>query len=77
MLAFYHICLCPKSIQLISTLELVICHLALGFFFLRSKNTVLDNELLNIFKYAALDSELGACSKFSDRLLKALHVNHL
>ena len=50
---------------------------SIGFFFLRSKNTVLDNELLNIFKYAALDSELGACSKFSDRLLKALHVNHL
>ena len=75
MLTFHHICLCPKSIQLIGTLELVICHLILVF--LRSKNIVLDNELLNIFKYDSLDSELGACSKFSDRLLKVLHVNRL
>ena len=74
MLTFYHMCLCPKSIQLISTLEFVKCHLALVFFFKIKKYC--SNELLNIFKYDALDSELGACSKFYDRLIKALHVNH-
>ena len=38
--------------------------------FLRLKNIVLDNELLNILKYGVLDGELGACCEFSDRSLK-------